>query len=868
MCNKEIEELDGGIVAMARNRQKNSIKRFLACSLAGLLVFSIFTFGWLGFYMTRKSHEAFHQIGNIYMSGMSEQISRHFETVINLRFDQVSGLVSVVSSDEHEKEALYEELVYRARVREFDYLALCDTDGNFETLLGQPIQPRNPEPFVDALVQGEQRVAIGVDSDENEVVLFGADADYPMSDGGRCTGLVAAVPLEYITDFLSLNDGDRLMYFCIVRDDGSFVINNTGIGDGDLSKQLPEQLSAYGSDSSFNYSAEAFSEALEDGRSYDSTIELDGEEQKLHSIPLSNSEWNLVSIMPYNQLNDILNTLNVQRTRFTVLACLSVIALMLFIFTRYFGLTNTQIEALEKSRQEAAEASKAKSEFLANMSHDIRTPMNAIVGMTAIATAHMNDPEQVKSCLKKITLSSKQLLGLINDVLDMSKIENGKLTLTEEAISLKELFDGIVSIMQPQIHAKKQQFDVHVEHVETENVWCDGVRLNQVLLNLLSNATKYTPEGGMIRIVLSEENSPKGEQYARIHFTVKDSGIGMTPEFLEKIYETYSRADGARIQKIEGSGLGMAITKYIVDAMDGAIDVQSEVDKGTEFCLTFDFEKAPATVVNMVLPAWNMLVVDDDEVLCKSAIEVLKTFGINAESTLSGEKAIELAIEHHKKGDDYQIILLDWKLPGMNGIQVARELRMNLGKEVPILLISAYDWSEFETEARAAGINGFISKPLFRSTLFHNLRKYMGAEETQRQTQEQEIDLTGCRVLLAEDNELNWEVASELLSDLGLELEWAEDGQICLEKFEKSPAGYYDVILMDIRMPRMTGYEAAQAIRKSDHPDAGSIPIIAMSADAFAEDKQRCLNCGMNAHVAKPIDITEITKLLEKYVRQ
>lgn len=851
---------------MEHDKSKNRTTRFLVCSFVGLIVFSIFSFSFLALYMTKKSHESFYKIGQIYMSGMSEQISSHFESVIKLRFNQVSGLVSVVPADNPDTDTLYKELVYRARVREFDYLALCSADGNFETLYGKRIQPLNPEPFVEALVRGEQRVAIGVDSDGNEVVLFGVDAHYPMSGGNLCTGLVAAVPMEYIADFLALDKEDQMLSFCIIRNDGSVVVSNSNIGLEDSSQRLPELLSSY-DDSATAYSVEAFDDALQNNRSYVSTISFNGEEQTLHSAPLSHSEWNLISIMPYNQLNGALDMLNAQRTKLTVLSCLSVLIFMILIFIGYFRLTTLQLRELEESRRKATDATKAKSEFLANMSHDIRTPMNAIVGMTAIAAAHIDDLDQVKSCLRKIALSSKQLLGLINDVLDMSKIESGKMTLSTENASLKDLFDGIVSIMQPQINIKKQSFDVHIENVVTENVWCDGVRLNQVLLNLLSNATKYTPEGGNILLSLFEERSPKGENYARMHIIVKDNGIGMTPEFLEKIYESYSRADGNRIHKIEGAGLGMAITKYIVDAMEGTIDVQSEPNKGTEFHLVFDFEKAPAMEVDMVLPAWNMLMVDDDELLCKSTIDVLKGFGIHAEWTLSGENAIALAIERHEKRNDYQIILLDWKLPGMNGIQVAKELRSHLGKEIPILLISAYDWSDFEAEAREAGIDGFISKPLFKSTLFYNLHKYMGLDESSFQPQELSTALSGRRILLAEDNELNWEIASELLSDLGLELEWAEDGQICLEKFEKSPAGYYDFILMDIRMPHMTGYEATQAIRKSIHPDAASVPIIAMSADAFAEDVQRCLDCGMNAHIAKPIDITEVTKLLERFLK-
>ena len=631
-------------------------------------------------------------------------------------------------------------------------------------------------------------------------------------------------------------------------------------------EQLQTHLALADIDSSEESSIEKFGIALKNHKEYAAAFEVNREERQIYGIPLPYSEWYLVAVMPYGILDHTINNLSSQRMVMTLLSCASVLIILTLIFLRYFSMTRSQLHELEKARQTALESSKAKSEFLANMSHDIRTPMNAIVGMTAIAAAHMDDREQVQNCLRKITLSSKHLLGLINDVLDMSKIESGKLTLTTEQISLKEVIEGIVNIMQPQVKAKKQTFDIHVENILTENVWCDGVRLNQVLLNLLSNATKYTPEGGAVQLSLSEEPSPKGENHVRIHINVKDNGIGMSQDFVKKIYDSYSRADEARIHKTEGAGLGMAITKYIVDAMEGSIEVQSEIDRGTEFRITFDFEKAAAMEVDMVLPSWNMLVVDDDELLCRTAMNALKSIGIKAEWTLSGEKAIDLVIQHHIKRDDYQIILLDWKLPGMNGIQTAKEIRRNLGDEVPILLISAYDWSEFEAEAREAGISGFISKPLFKSTLFYALRQYMGVETPDDQTSNQGMELSGRRILLAEDNELNWEIANELLSDLGVELDWAEDGQICLDKFQQSPEGYYDAVLMDIRMPHMTGYEAAKAIRGLNRPDALSVPIIAMSADAFSDDIQHCLECGMNAHIAKPVDVTELTRLLKRYL--
>ena len=366
------------------------------------------------------------------------------------------------------------------------------------------------------------------------MVLFGVDAAYPMQNGDMSTGLIAAVPLEYITDFLSLEDKGQLMYYHIIRPDGSFVIQNPNTELWPFFEELQKHLALAENDSSEENSIDEFGIALKDHKKYAATFEVNGEERQIYGIPLPYSEWYLVAVMPYGILDDTINSLSSQRMVMTLLSCASVLFILTLIFLRYYSMTRSQLHELEKARQTALESSKAKSEFLANMSHDIRTPMNAIVGMTAIATAHMDDREQVQSCLRKITLSSKHLLGLINDVLDMSKIESGKLTLTTEQISLQEVTEGIVNIMQPQVKAKKQTFDIHVDNILTENVWCDGVRLNQVLLNLLSNATKYTPEGGAIRLSLSEEKSPKGENYVRIHINVKDNGIGMSQDFLKK----------------------------------------------------------------------------------------------------------------------------------------------------------------------------------------------------------------------------------------------------------------------------------------------------------------------------------------------
>ncbi len=344
-----------------------------------------------------------------------------------------------------------------------------------------------------------------------------------------------------------------------------------------------------------------------------------------------------------------------------------------------------------------------------------------------------------------------------------------------------------------------------------------------------------------------------------------DNGTGMSEEFLKHVFDSYSRVDTMRVHKTEGAGLGMAITKHIVDAMDGRITVESELNKGSRFQVILDLEKAEPSEVDMILPAWKMLVVDDDETLCRTAVDALDSIGIQADWTMSGEDAINMVEKHHQARDDYQIIMLDWKLPGMDGLSVARQIRRIVGDDMPIILISAYDWSELEADAKEAGINGFISKPLFKSTLFYGLKKYMDVEDLQA-AEGSQAELAGRRVLVAEDNELNWEILQALLSDIGIEPEWAENGQICLEKFQASAPGHYDIILMDVRMPVMNGYEATEGIRASGHPDAAAIPIIAMTADAFSEDIKRCLDCGMNAHTAKPINFDEVVLLLKKYI--
>ena len=846
------------------NMNRRRTTHFLIGSFALLLCISAAAVFCLGYYVSKISKEAIDGVGDLYMTGINEQISSHFHTLMNLKLEQAETVTRVVLSEPGNKEDLYHELIYRVTARNFDYLALCSEEGDLQMLYGNQIRLADPEPFYRSLRDGENKVAVGRDEFDKELVLFGIGAEYPMENEEQSMALVVGLPITYISEMLATEGEDTLMYSHIIRKDGSFVTSNMQ-GYDDYFSSLYERYKGE-KDKIDNYIKE-LSMAMEKKEDYTVVMDFGGGRQQMYCTSLPYSEWHLVTILPFGQLNETVEDLNWNRTVSTVLVFVLVVVVLLCIFYYYYKMSCQQLKEVEMARQEALQATKAKSEFLSNMSHDIRTPMNAIVGMTAIATAHIDNQEQVHNCLKKIALSGKHLLGLINDVLDMSKIESGKMTLTLERISLQEVFDGIVSIVQTQIKGKGQNLNVHITDIEAEDVYCDGVRLNQVLLNLLSNAVKYTQEGGTIQLSLYQEEAPqeKGSDYVRTHVLVKDNGIGMTKEFLTHIFDSYSRADSKRVQKTEGAGLGMAITKYIVDAMGGELLVESEPQKGTEFHLILDLQKADIMEVDMVLPAWKMLVVDDDETLCRTAVDALESIGIQADWTLSGQKAIELVTKHHKMRDDYQIVMLDWKLADMNGLTVARQIRKIMEVDMPIILISAYDWSEFEAEAKEAGITGFISKPLFKSTLFYGLKRYMGIEE--EENAEADMDLAGRHVLVAEDNDLNWEILNELLTDFGMELDWAENGKICLEKFQESEPGYYDVILMDVRMPIMNGYESTMAIRSLNRSDAKEIPIIAMTADAFAEDIKRCLDSGMNAHTAKPINLDEVFSLLNRFIK-
>lgn len=871
------------IKANANMKRNNTNKQFitmLSSIIVGVLL-SIVMFIILSIFMTKNSSSTINSASEIYMQGMGSQVAKRYETAITLKMDMVDALAKTNILDNNTKptpeelEALNESLRVNAKARGFEYLAYYDAEGHMDMILGKEANITDPEPFRDSIRKGSKKVAVGKGVDENGATDNGLIfisvpiKGYFMHDGTtECLSLVAGVSNEDIVNMLSMDRDDAAtVYSHIIRRNGSFVIRSASEVDGysNYFDQIHSMVDSASEEAERHI--DELTQKMEKDEIYSSAMNTIDGRIHLYCEKLAYSEWYLVTIMDYDVLDVLINHLNFQWGIMATITCIVIAAVLMGIFLVYIKFNRQNTKQLEFAKESAVKANQAKSEFLSNMSHDIRTPMNAIVGMTAIARSNIDDQEHVQNCLKKIAISSKHLLGLINDILDMSKIESGKMTLNIEQISLREILNGIATIVQPQMKTKKQKFDIYIHDIITESVYCDSVRLNQVLLNLLSNAIKFTSEEGMIEIALSQVESPKGENFVRNIIQVKDNGIGMSKEFLPTIFDSFIREDNARVHKTEGTGLGMAITKYIVDAMNGSIEVESEKGKGTTFTITLDLEKALEIEEEMILPNWKMLVVDDDELLCETTVSSLKSIGIDSEWTLSGQGAVDMAIHAHKKNNCYDVILMDWKLPDMDGIEAAKRIREELGDEIPLLLVSAYDWGDMEQEARKAGISGFISKPLFKSTLYYGLKKFVKNEIKDDKKPVEDIpqsNLEGYHILLAEDNDLNWEIAEVLLSSIGATIDRAENGKICVEMLTESKPGSYDVILMDIRMPVMTGLEATVEIRKSEHPDK-DIPIIAMTADAFSDDMKKCLDCGMNAHIAKPIEIDVVKNAILKF---
>ena len=551
---------------------------------------------------------------------------------------------------------------------------------------------------------------------------------------------------------------------------------------------------------------------------------------------------------------------------------ISVIVVTLLLYRYVLSKREVEAVALQKQIAVAAQAANdAKSQFLSSISHDIRTPMNAIIGMTTIASTRLDDKERVKDCLNKIATSSRHLLGLINDVLDMSKIENGKFTINKEPVCLSDFMHDFISIIQPQVKAKHLELDLSILGIEDEIVITDSLRLHQIMQNIMSNAIKFTRENG--KISLRMEQAPYDrEGYSLYVFRFSDNGIGMSEEFQKVIFQPFERAATSTVSKTEGTGLGMSITKSIVDLMGGSISVTSRLNEGTTFTVSLPMQKEQQKecIATDLLKDLRCLIVDDDRDVCENTVLLLKEIGMHSEWVLNGADAVVYVESAHKRHLDYNAVILDWQMPDMDGIETARRIRNKVGDTLPIIILSAYDWTEIEDEAREVGITAFLAKPLFKSRLYETMRNTLMPTPDTQMEQNGLIahDKASGRILLVEDNTLNAEIAQTLLTDYGLHVDVASDGNEALEFF-RADTNKYDIIFMDVQMPVMDGYHATAAIRdlESKNSKHSHTVIIGMSANAFKEDVDKALACGMDDYITKPIDIKKLQNLLRKFCK-
>ncbi len=876
-------------------RQKQLKKHLLLGTTLSLLVI-ITTFVILGLYISHSNNKDTKEVGYTYVKGMADQITSHYMTITRIRTEEAQAIVDSVNEvSESRKQP---ELLRLGEPSGFVFIGLYDSDGNIQEIFskhGHDLKKGtidNEDDFKKGVLAGDTMISATSNVKDDVMVTYGLPLEVKMDNGNTSIGCIFCKDFISFLNYLDLQNPNSLVYSSFINADGTYFISSVENTEATYFEKIllhasPDNMSASEAVDKLKAAIAKRERFTMKVRYTDRALNVD-ENRSVCVTPLPNSSWSLVTIMPYGRLDEAIRNMSRARTISISCAMLVILLMSVMIFVTYLNRmkkntqqlqkailatesARTQAEksrlAAESARTQAESANRAKSEFLSNMSHDIRTPMNAIIGMTSIAKNSIDDKKQVQHCLTTIENSGKQLLGLINDILDMSKIESGKMTIRTELVSLRETMQTMLSIIRPQTLRKHQSFDILIDNILSENVFCDGVRINQILINLLGNAVKFTQEGGRITLRLYQEPSDS-KKNVRTHFIVSDTGIGMSDEFKEKLFTAFEREDNKRVHKAEGSGLGLAITNYIIQAMNGEIKVDSVQGQGTTFHVILDLERSETDECDMKLPAANALVIDDNTDICTTVTRFLEELGIKADWCLDGYRAEELA-----KENDYGLFLVDLRLTGIDGIETARRIKKLAAPEAPIVLISAYDWNDVAERARESGIDGFIGKPIFKSTLYHGLLPFFTDTDKDADSSAHETEkahtadgLAGRRILIAEDYEINAEIARAILEEKGIISEVAEDGRVAVQRFSDSEAGYYDCILMDLRMPNMNGFEAAEAIRALDREDAGTIPIIAMTADAFEEDIKKCIQSGMNAHLAKPIDEVLLFRTLEKYL--
>ena len=714
-----------------------------------------------------------------------------------------------------------------------------------------------------------------------EFLLFAVPADISFK-GLHFRNLIATMNIETLGSELKIDSYNGKGYSSIIDGAGNYIVNVSTTHNFLTYDNFFEDMEGAeirGHDSA----ASVLAEAREKGSCSD-VYTLDGEEYIAVASSMEDVDWVLVSVVPLEVFSG--TTRGIMNVTYVLLgAVVAVVAAVLILMarsrrqkgelayaeerTRHLETIEEQHEALNNALALAESANRAKTTFLNNMSHDIRTPMNAIIGFTGLASAHIDNKEQVQDYLAKIGQSSEHLLSLINDVLDMSRIESGKMALSEKDEDLGEILHTLRNIVQADVNAKQLDFYIDCD-VKNQFVVCDKLRLNQVLLNILSNSIKYTPAGGTVSARVTETGLTE-TGYGRYEFRVKDNGMGMSEEFLKTIFDPFTRVRSSTVSGIQGTGLGMSITKNIVDMMGGTINIRSKEGEGTETVVNLEFKLAGTNVEPpriAALEGLKSLVVDDDISAARNISRMLHDAGMRSEWCASGKEAVIRTEDALSLGELFKVYIIDWMMPDMNGIETTRRIRQLVGDRAPIIVLTAYDWSDIEEEAKEAGVTAFISKPLFPTDLRNVLNRCCGSVAEAPAAEEEHFDFTGKKILLVEDNEMNREIAEEILEEDGFIVDTAEDGSIAVEKMAAAVPGQYDLILMDVQMPVMDGHEATRQIRALPDPALAGITILAMTANAFEEDKQAALAAGMDGFLTKPVEIDKLKATLAEFLKK
>ena len=856
--------------------KKMKISNFITTIVTLIIIFVVlFIFSLI--YKTIANRIISNSLSN--MNELSRHDEKNIRSSLEYRFREIEGLANVVRLLEYDNiEDVLEYLDIKVETLNGLDAVLVADDG---TKLNSLFEVTEDKELLDYANSQEDRFLTTKNIEDPEtgetknVLLLGIRIEPFTVEDKNFVYAACYYDTNSLRDDLRIKSFNNTGYSSVIDFDGNYIVSekqDTDIYERDNFFNIIEKADIHG-----DLTIDQIREKMKNNESFNIEYYFENEERLMTFTPMNgNIDWYFVMVVPRAVLEAQSNSF-FQIILILTLGILFTMTILLLVVLRNKSqkkLINVEMkhrDELQEALMLAEQANIAKTTFLNNMSHDIRTPMNAIIGFTNLAITHIDSPERIKDYLEKINQSSNHLLSLINDVLDMSRIESGKVSIEEKEENMADILHGIRNIIQADIHAKQLEFFINTVNVVDEDIYCDKLRLNQVLLNLLSNALKFTPPGGTISLIITEKNVNK-KGVATYEFRVKDTGIGIGKDFLNAIFEPFARERNSTVSGIQGTGLGMAITKNIVDMMNGKIEVQSEVGKGTEFIVTLNLrlQKESKKIVEVEsLKGIRALVVDDDLDACKSVSHMLRQMGMKSEWTMYGKEAVARTEEAMQIGDKYEIYIIDWLMPDMNGIETTRRIRNLVGKDAPIIILSAYDWSEIEKEAKEAGVTDFVGKPLFLSDLERSLKRAYG------KTKDEEIatdlvmqdDFKGKRILLVEDNMMNREISTEYLQDFGFLVENAENGKEACEMLKNSNPGFFDLVLMDIQMPIMNGYEATREIRKFENKELANIPILAMTANAFDEDKKAAKEAGMNGHLSKPIDIPELIKMLKEVLK-